>query len=330
MAVKWTNAHDERIAQLLDDMSTHARAFADMRPEAVARRKAAPFAERLRTYFPHWIRSDDAAFHAEADRRRNQGGMPMVDCWFRGSGKTTRYVILGTVLDVVDKLHPSIVFGAKTAYAAAEKANIVRTELRYNQRLRADYGEIKPKLGNDEETDWTACGSRLTCFGTGQSVRGSLTASGFRPTCFRGDDLGDINVNRSRQQQEKLWDWLWGDVYPALDDAAGTSVFHVVCNMYNRTCLANRARERADEVDEQGKPLCAFQTYPALDEGSETTWPERYSTETIKRAMAIVGSARARTEYLCLVADETSPIHADWIQGFDVRQVEHVWKEAAA
>lgn len=332
MAREWTRAHEERMGEILRLMSREATPFADTSIEARERRKALPFAEKLRTYFPHWIRVEDATFHAEADARRNQGGMPTVDCWFRGSGKTTRYVILGTVIDVVDREFTSIVFGAKTEDAAAEKANIVRTELRHNQRLRADYGDdIEPVLGNDEETDWTACGCRLTCFGTGQSVRGALSASGYRPQCFRGDDLDDLRINRSREQQDKLWDWLWADVYPALDEPAGSSVFHVVCNMYNRTSLAARARDRAGQTDAEGRPLCEFHRYPALDETSESTWPERYSTAAIKRAMAVAGPARARTEYLCQVASEDNPFQPDWIKSFDSRQLrEMLWPREVA
>jgi len=320
VARRWTPAQEEKFAKILAEMSKEAKPFADMSPEAVAARKRLPFAERLATYFPHWIRCGDAEFHTEADNRRNRGGMPTVDCWFRGSGKTTRYVILGTVLDIVDRRFTSIVLGGKTEDAAAEKANIIRNELRFNRRLKADYGEdIAPVLGNDEETDWTACGSRVTCFGTGQSVRGALSSSGFRPQCFRGDDLDDLRVNRSRQQQDKLWDWLWGDVYPALDDPAGESVFHVVCNMYGRNCLANRARQRAAETDDTGRALCEFHRYVALGEDGETTWPQRYSTEAIRRAMAIVGPARARTEYQCLVADEEAPFLPDWFKAYDSR-----------
>jgi len=75
----------------------------------------------------------------------------------------------------------------------------------------------------------------------------------------------------------------------------------------------------ANERDAAGRPLAAYRNYPLIGEDGESAWPARYSTAQVKRAMAIIGTSLARTEYLCLMADEEAPYQPDWFKTFDSR-----------
>jgi len=316
MGKKWSREYEELKAATLARLTREATPFADMSPAAVAARKALPFAEKIRTYFPHWIRREtpDAPFHGRMDEMAGIAGKMVVVCGARNSAKSTRIMVCRTALDLAEDRFKYLGFGGKTENAAAEKADLVNNELANNKRLLADYGEkIRPASGSDTETDWTTgLGGRLRAFGIGQSVRGALGTSGFRPQCFRCDDLDDILLNRSTEQQEKLWDWLKADVAQALDDPGGRSILTVLCNMYNRTCLAERGRQLAEDRPD----LCVFERFPLLDDAGHTTWPGRFSTEQVLKMMAMAGPARARTEYLCLTANEESLFQPHWFVGY--------------
>jgi len=319
MARRWTREYEQRVKDILASMSREAMPFDDMSAEAVSARKALPFAEWCHTYLPHWFVVADAPFHIEADARRDFRGIPMCDCWARGTAKTTRYSIGDPLHRILNGTDCFGVLGAKTVDSAAEKSDMIRVELKHNLRLRADYGEsIAPSTGDDEEVDWIACGCRVRCLGTGQSLRGAVH-NGHRPQFFIGDDLEDKRIARSRDQEQKLWDWLMGDVYPALEGQGQDAVFRNLCNMYGRHCLAIRFKAMADQVDAQGRALAIYRNHPILDDDGESAWPARYTTDQVKRAMAIIGTRLARTEYLCLMADDEAPYQPDWFKSFDTR-----------
>jgi len=362
MARRWTREHEDQVKRILALMSREATPFTDMSPEAVKARRQQGFAAWFRTYLPHWALCEDAPFHAAADARRNQLGIPVCECWARGTAKTTRYSITDPLYDICNEVvlwrhtgdgslryEPAwwgeeqsavgsrqsaaggwervarldfIILGAKTLDAAAAKADIIRLELKHNARLRCDYGDaIAPSTGDDQETDFEANGCRVRCIGTGQSLR-SAVHNGHRPQKFIGDDLEDKRIARSREQEEKLRDWLMGDVFPALEGAGQEAVFRNLCNMYGRHCLAKFFEAQAAESDEQGRPLAEYHVTPLLTDEGETAWPARYTTAQVKRAMAIIGSVLARSEYLCKVADELAPFQPKWFRTFDVRTFE--------
>ncbi len=350
MPRRWSQNHLDELRRVMALLSKEATPFLDMSREAVAARKALPFAEWCRTYFPHWIQVADAPFHAAADARRNAVGMPEAECWAGGTAKTTRYLILDGLFDVCNQVHlwtePAtgamqfataaevggeecglrkgprlihLVVGGKTLDTAAEKLNIMRVELKHNARLRSDYGErIEPRDGDDEQTDFTANGVRVLALGTGQSLRGQIF-NGRRPQKFIGDDLEDQKIARSRDQEAKLSEWLDEDVFPRLEGVGTEAVFRLLMNMYGRLCQAMRYKAKAGQLDSNGRPLAVYHCYPLLGDDGESTWIARYSTEAVKRAMAVAGPRSARTQYLCLMADETALFQLDWFKTYDTR-----------
>ncbi len=315
MAIKWPRQHEERRQALIASFSRDAAPRYS--PAEIAAIKALPFAPKIRLLFPQFIRPNvpDAPFHPAIDAKRHAGGRIEVTCGARNTAKSTRIMICATAIDICERAFRYIVFGARTVDAAAEKADIVRLLLEHSPILKAVYGDrLGCEQGHDEEADWVANGCRLRSLGIGQSIRGALGATGDRVQCARLDDVDDMMLNRSRERQDNLWDWLRGEVYQALADPGGRSVCHVLCNMFNRTCLAARAEELARERPD----LCGFERYPLLGPDGESTWPGRFSTAQVLKMMALAGPARARTEYLCLPANDESLFQPEWFVDYRI------------
>jgi hypothetical protein len=331
-------------------MSREASAFADSSPEASEARRSLPFAEWCHLYLPHWFSCDDAPCHAEADERRNTVGTILAEDWAREMAKTTRYSIADVLYDVCNEtqvcrlasgefiLLPKrdvprragvassvplvfILLLAASHDKAAERMDLIRTELRHNARLRADYGDrIEPSLGSDAEDDWTANGVCVRGFGTGESLRSQLY-NGHRPQKAVADDLENNVIARNQDREQALRDWVLKDVYPALEGGGQQAVFRILLNHFGRHCLAAYLRGRAEEKFE-GQALVIYVRNPRRDEEGNSTWRARHSDLATRRLAAIIGPSRARTELDCLDDDEGAKFHVEWIKTFHVALLE--------
>ncbi len=339
---KWTRLHEERRERILAIMSRDARAFPDMSAEAVDARRRLPFALWCHKYLPHWFTSEDAPGHAEADARRNTVGTIIAEDWAREMAKTTRYSIADLLFDICNDTHvvqlasgdwvlltqweresrddiresqplDFILMLAKTHDKAAERMDLVRLELRRNERLRGDYGaKLEPQLGSDAEDNWTANGVLVKGFGTGESLRSELH-NGHRPQKAVADDLENNIIARNPDREKALRDWILNDVYPALEGGGARAVFRLLLNHWGRHCLAAYMRERAEErVD--GKAIILYHRYPRRDEYGHSTWRARHTDAATRRLAAIIGPARARTELDCLDSDEEATYHPEWFK----------------
>ena len=263
MARKWTRSHEAQMARILALMRVESKPFADSSPDAVAARKGKNFDDWCKTYFSHYFTSPSSLAHITADTLVEEQGIPIGLLWARGFGKTVR-AILRRVRRILQKESKFIIVGGRDEDIACDKMDMLRMELQLNPRLRQDYGEkIGPRAGANEDSDWIACDSRVWARGIGQSCRGALHGPR-RPDDFLGDDLEDDVLARSKEREQYLWDWLFSGVFPALEKGGNDAWFEVLLNKFpSRHCLAVKFRERAKEVDANGRPICRFIEFPA-------------------------------------------------------------------
>ena len=343
MSRKWTKAHDALVKSILAEMQREARPFADSSPEAVAARKALPFDAWIHAYFPHYTSCESSPMHLMADEILEEKGIPIAEFWFRGAGKTTR-ALLRRVRRIVERQAHFIIVGGQTEENAAEKLDLIKLELVNNPRLRQDYGDsIGPRGGCDTDTDWIAVETRLLARGTGQSCRGLLHGP-HRPDDFLGDDLEDDVLARNPQREKHLWEWLFGNVFPALavstaeaqrtrrtnsssDNSAlgdlrvsavnGGSWMEILLNNYGtRHGLKARFQEGAGQRDPTGRPLWRYIEYLAEDETGESAWPERFPTAVLRRMSAIMGRALYGREMLGKSSSDDAVFRPDWVRDF--------------
>ena len=349
MIRRWTKAYEAQNARILEAMRREARPFADSSRRARAARRALPFDAWIHTYFPHYASCDSSPIHLMSDEILEEKGIPIAEFWFRGAGKTTR-ALLRRVRRILEGRAHFIIVGGQTEENAAEKLDLIKLELVNNPRLRQDYGDrIGPRGGSD--TDWIAGKTRLLARGTGQSCRGLLHGP-HRPDDFLGDDLEDDFLARNPQREKHLWQWLFGNVFPALEvesppstrrhgehrgaHGEGKSVLgenlsdlrasvlnaggawcEILLNNYGtRHGLRARFQEAAAQRDPAGRPLCRYIEYLAEDERGESAWPERFPTAVLRRMSAIMGRSLYGREMLGKSFSEDEVFRPDWVRDF--------------
>jgi predicted phage terminase large subunit-like protein len=334
---RWTKAHTARTARILDAMRREARPFRNSSPRAAAARRALPFDAWIHTYFPHYAWCNSSPMHLIADEMVEEKGILTAEFWFRGAGKTTR-ALLRRVRRILEGRAHFIIVGGQTEENAAEKLDLIKLELVNNPRLRQDYGErIGPRGGSDTDTDWIACETRLLARGTGQSCRGLLHGP-HRPDDFLGDDLEDDFLARNPQREKHLWQWLFGNVFPALETGQppspprhdeqgepgsvsasneGGAWCEILLNNYGtRHGLKARFQEAAAQRDPAGRPICRYIEYLAEDERGESAWPERFPTAALRRMAAIMGRSLYGREMLGKSYSEDEVFRPDWVRDF--------------
>jgi hypothetical protein len=313
---KWTKVHEQQRAKILEKMQLQARPFEDCSPAATAARKALPFDEWLHTYCPHYATKPSSALHLAADLLCDEPGMPLAAYWFRGAGKTTRALLRRVKRIAEKKIHFGLVLGL-TEDNAVEKLDLIQLELCNNERIRQDYGaNLGPQIGANEENDWIAHGVRMLARGVGQSCRGLLHGP-HRPDDVLGDDLEDDLIARNPKRMRYLWDWLFGNVFPALKGAGIDAYTEILLNNYGtRYCLKRRFQEAAQKVDSEGRPICRYVEFLAEDEEGKTTWPELYPQGKLQRMRAIMGERLYRREMLGKDEDDENAFRSQWIRTF--------------
>jgi predicted phage terminase large subunit-like protein len=362
--VNWTKAHLAQVKALLALMEREARPFADTSAAAVAARKSLPFDAWIHTYFPHYASCESSPSHLAADEMIEEKGIPIAEFWFRGAGKTTR-ALLRRVRRILERRSHFLIVGGQTEENAAEKLDLIKLELVNNARLKQDYESsddaphsalctphsIAPRSGDNTDTDWIAVETRVLARGTGQSCRGLLHGP-HRPDDFLGDDLEDDVLARNPQREKHLWEWLFGNVFPALaietpsstrrhgehgenrehgerqseisnqkseiaNHSSSGSWCEILLNNYGtRHGLKARFQEAAGRQDSTGRPLCRYIEYLAEDERGESAWPERFPTAALRRMSAIMGRSLYGREMLGKAYSDDEVFRPEWIRDF--------------
>ncbi|MGD1001865.1 MAG: hypothetical protein ABSA67_14315 [Candidatus Brocadiia bacterium] len=365
MADRWTKAYEAQRGRILAAVLREARPFEDSSHKAIAARRALPFDAWIHAYFPHYIFCESSPLHLAADEIVEEKGIPIAEYWFRGAGKTTR-ALLRRVRRIVERRAHFIIVGGQTEENAAEKLDLIKLELVNNQRLRRDYGDrIGPRGGSDTDTDFVAVETRVLARGTGQSCRGLLHGP-HRPDDFLGDDLEDDFLARNPQREKHLWEWLFGNVFPALSvehavspqrrrergelhgdgkpipgetlrDLRASAVntggawCEILLNNYGtRHGLKARFQEAAAQRDAAGRPICRYVEYLAEDERGESAWPERFPTAVLRRMSAIMGRGLYGREMLGKSFSDDEVFRPDWVRDFRAAEFDRSTAEVRA
>lgn len=234
---------------------------------------------------------------------------------FRGSGKTT---IMGTsysiwsILGIQKKKFVLLI--AKTASQAKQYLANIKMELESNKLLRSDLGPFE-----EFDDEWRAAsivlpkyGARITVASTENSIRG-IKHGAHRPDLIICDDLEDLDVVKTQESRDKMYNWLTGDIIPLGDKdtrliVIGTKLHHDSIIMR----LKNAIRD--------GKMLGIAKAYPFLDKDKRPLWSEKYQTENeveILRKSVPSEQAWQREYMLNIISDDTQVISREWLKFYD-------------
>lgn len=166
-----------------------------------------------RTYFPHYVRHDNAALHDYLYRQfpeivGNAIGDHEAIAAPRGNAKSTIVTQIGTIWCLVTdrKKYPVIIMDALDQ--ALPMLEAIKAELEFNPRLIMDFPEATGQgrvwqVG----TIVTANDAKVQVFGSGKRMRG-LRHGPHRPDLVICDDLENDENVRSPEQRDKLEAWL--------------------------------------------------------------------------------------------------------------------------
>jgi predicted phage terminase large subunit-like protein len=215
----------ESLRQLERDIRAKLEAEVDGFPDdpaasAARRQKAADdFRYFCRTYFPHYVKGEESAFHAFLFDRLPAipaagGGARELIAAPRGNAKSTYVSLLYVLWVVIYKKKRFPVILSDTLEQASVHLAAGKIELEFNRRLKQDFPDdtgAGPVWQYGEVV--TRSGAKIKIGGSGKALRG-FRHGAQRPDLVVCDDLeNDENVQRP-EQRDKLEKWLDKTVEP--------------------------------------------------------------------------------------------------------------------
>jgi predicted phage terminase large subunit-like protein len=261
------------------------------------------------------VKYKTAQFHKELFELTEATHKTMVIEAFRGSGKTT---IMGTsyaiwsILGIQQRKFVLII--AKTESQARQYLANIKMELESNKLLRLDLGPFEEP--NDE---WRAVsivlpkyGARITVASIDNSIRG-IKHGAHRPDLIIADDLEDLDIVKTQESRDKMFNWLMGDIIPLGDK--DTRLIVIGTKLHNDSIIM-----RLKKAILEGRMDGVTKAYPFLDENGKAMWPEKYQTqaeiETLQKSLPSP-QAWQREYMLQIISSDDQVVRPEWIQKYD-------------
>lgn len=278
-----------------------------------------------RTYLPHYFEQPSAPFHEALDKLLTGNytdddlerwveefgievhrGDPLLNLLaimiFRGGGKSVVAILCDCLRRICHGLDPYIIIGSDTLDQAASQLEDLKDELESNEKIRADFGSLKPDKGlwrsaelvqrTDGRIVWregriiTTNRIRVDAIGRGGKMRGRRFGVK-RPTHIILDDLDNDENVITKEQRDKAWNWVVTAVEPARDPNVGRIV--VIGTNVHFDCVIARAVRKTDE---EGRRLFTSIKFAAMRRDKEgnlvSVWPARFPTATLLRKRSLL------------------------------------------
>ncbi|MBC1564168.1 phage terminase large subunit [Listeria booriae] len=241
---------------------------------------------------------------------------------------------------VVYRLRKYIVEVSETTDVAGDFINWTKLQLKFNAKLREDFGELLYEQNSRNELDnkyefITLSGTKVEAKGTGTQMRG-LRYLNTRPDLFLLDDLESNQNTNTKELREKNLHWFQSEMLQALDAGGlcvymGTIVhydsllnhvitksrqfkskkFPAITSFSESPNLWAKWREIYNNDDEQAKDQAdAFygQNKAEMLKGTSTLWASRYDYKYFMEKREEMGSKAFNQEYMNNPLDEESRV----------------------
>ncbi|MEG0121901.1 phage terminase large subunit [Enterococcus sp.] len=296
---------------------------------------------------PAGVSIEDAPeFHIELCEKLNEQSLysPTKNiCWAapRGHAKTMFNSNTYPIHELVFKKRQFILLISETANLSAMLIRYIAEQLKYNEKLRADFGELlsPSKQLNDidnNEMFETNTGALVRSGSIGKAIRGARNG-GQRPDLIICDDLESMDNTNTPEAREKNLHWYNSVIVP-IGTPEKTGIIYMGTMVHGSGLLPNilkrpeyDSRIYSAFTDEPEHPEL-WQEYETIlldtenenrikhadqfyvinkqlmDVGAETLWPQRFSYAYLIKKKVEVGSRAFASEYLNKPSDPDSQI----------------------
>lgn len=287
-------------------------------------------------YLPHYFEQEGAPFHdaldklitgnySETDLRRwaDEFGIEahsgdvllnlLAICLFRGSGKSTLAILCDVLRRICHGLDPYIVIGSDTVDQAASQLEDIKDELASNEKIKADFGSLKPsadgvwqtaelQLSAKNRVMWregriiTTNSIRVDAIGRGSKLRGRRHGQK-RPTYIVLDDLDNDENVVTVEQRNKAWNWVVSAVEPARDPQIGRMV--IIGTVIHFDCIIARAVRKTDsEGNRQFSSIKFAAMFKSGDGNWKSNWEKRFPVKILLSKAELLGWVKFGAEYM--------------------------------
>lgn len=303
---------EQKLRDIRASLSVEAKPFSDTSPAAAEYRRKKAQHDMLyfaATYLPHYFYDGFAKFHYEMVRAAEIREKPVLIVSAGGFGKSTVITLLNTLHAVCFATHHFVVLGSMTEDVAIQPVTLVKLELEENERIRADFGDLRGQYKWEDGDFVTSNSVRVKARGAGQAFRG-LRWRQYRPSLVILDDIEDNDLAISPRRVQKTLTWIMATILPRLDVKGWQLI--VVGNIINRTGVIGHLLYHPDYKSFVRK------VYPAEDGNGKPLWPARFPVSTLNNLKKLMGYVRYAGEMLCAPIDDTHYFRPEMTHFFDI------------
>lgn len=278
-------------------------------------------------------------------------------CWSvpRGHAKSAYLSNMFPLHQVVYGLRKYILIISETESMSRKFLEWITEQLKFNQKLRDDFGELlSPKKQMNEKDNLemfvTKTGIMVQCASIGKQLRGARNGA-YRPDLIILDDLESAKNTNTKELREKNLHWFNSVIIP-IGDPDRTAIVYMGTLVHGQGLLPNII-SRADfesriysaivsepeelELWERFEEIYRNQDNPHrleeamafyqdqkhdMDQGVKTLWGDRFPYWKLMMEKVNIGSRAFSSEFLNKPTDdETAIFKEDWITWFDEKDL---------
>jgi predicted phage terminase large subunit-like protein len=311
----------QQIARVRARMKAEAKPFDDTsaaaRAERIRRSKEDDF-YFFKTYIPHYFTTEAAEFHEEIIELTKVQDEPVVIAAPREHAKSTLCTFAVPVADICLERKHFIIIISDTEDLAADFNVFIQLELQENERIRADFGDLKGYKW--EAKDFTTRnGIRVKARGRGQRLRGIRNRQ-YRPDRVIVDDFeNDKNVKNPKLIKEAV-DWILTAVLGSL--AEGYSFMMIGTVLAKKSVLTWFLNAKDDgSTGSPEQPLYITRIYKAIKDDGEPLWPAKWPIERLLKKKRQIGTINFNKEFQNDPRDEEGLFRQEWFKYYAPEEI---------
>ena len=230
----------------------------------------------------------------------------------RGCGKSTLITMAYPIWAILGALKKKyVVIISQTNDQARRHFASLKRELENNELLRTELGPFQEDEWNSNSIILSKFGARITHLSVERKIRGTKHGH-IRPDLIILDDIESLESVKTKENRDKTYDWLIGEVFPAGDNAK----IVIVGTLLHDDSVLMRLKNGIEVGTRSG----IFKRYPLVDDDGKILWPGKFPTmKEVDELKAKIGDniSWEREYMLRIIQNDSSPIKKEWIKYYD-------------